>query len=255
MAGAVRQVSIRRGIDVRDHALVAFGGAGPLHAAELARLLGIATVVIPPHPGLGSCDGLLLADIAVDDVRTCVLSGPELSASAIGPVLASLRERLGKRLPATGHIDFTADMRYVGMGSELRVRLAADDLGAQDLAPLLERFHTEHQRLFGFSYRDRHPVQLLALRATLSVARGGRIGNVKLPCDDAGAAAIGVRHALLAREHGFEPVPVFRRDQLPAGLRLDGPAFIDQYDSTTIVMHNQAMHVDPHGNLILGLRR
>ena len=127
MAGAVRQVSIRRGIDPRDYVLVAFGGAGPPHAARLAQLVGIRRVLIPPHPGLGSCNGMLIADAMIDEVQTLVASGASLEAATLRSVMDSLSARLRQRgadLPAgERRLSFRVDLRYVGMGSELKVAL------------------------------------------------------------------------------------------------------------------------------------
>ncbi|MEZ5458563.1 MAG: hydantoinase/oxoprolinase family protein [Steroidobacteraceae bacterium] len=184
MAGAVRQVSIRRGIDPREYTLVAFGGAGPPHATRLAELVGIRRVLVPPHPGMGSCNGMLIADAMVDQVRTCVLSGRALNADAVrasqSELAASLETKALDMPPGARCFRYRIDLRYVGMGSELRISLEPRDLEQSDLGPLLDRFHAEYRRLFGHDYRGRHAIEVvgtarrIARRAPRAVAAGCR---------------------------------------------------------------------------------
>ncbi len=255
MAGAVRQVSIRRGVDPRQYTLVAFGGAGPPHATRLAELVGIRRVLVPPHPGMGSCNGLLLADAMLDAVRTCVLTGCALNADALRAVAAELADSLqagAAQLPdGERHLRFRIDLRYVGMGSEIRVAVQHDDFAHSALTPLLERFHREHRRLFGYDYRGRHAVESLALRAELRVARLGQLPPARLPAATARVAPRGQRRAVLDSGAVWETVPVFAREDLPAGWSARGALFIDQYDSTTLVRHGQRVAVDVHGNLLI----
>lgn len=255
MAGAVRQVSIRRGIDPRDYVLVAFGGAGPPHATRLAELVGIRCVLIPPHPGMGSCNGLLIADAMLDEVRTCVLQGDALRAGALRPVAAEIAAGLAVRarqLPeGERRLRYRVDLRYVGMGSEIRVPLESDDLEHDGLAPLLERFHSDHRRLFGYDYRGRHAVESLALRAELRVARLASLPPARLADGASAPRPRALRRAVLGTDGTSTTLPVFAREDLPAHWSEHGPLFVDQYDSTTLVRGGQRVHVDRHGNLIV----
>lgn len=257
MAGAVRQVSIRRGIDPRDYTLVAFGGAGPPHAARLAELVGIRRVLVPPHPGMGSCNGMLIADAMLDEVRTCVLTGDALDAEALRDlqrdIAASLATRARDLPDGERRLRFRIDLRYVGMGSEIRVGLEPQDLEHDDLATLLDRFHAEHRRLFGYDYRGRHPVQSLALRGELRVARLGALPPARIPVAAGAVLPQRMRSAVLDADGSQRDLPVFARETLPAGWQSDGPLFIDQYDSTTLVRAGQRVHVDPLGNLLIGI--
>ena len=261
MAGAVRQVSVRRGIDPRRYVLVAFGGAGPLHAADLAALLEITTVLIPPRPGLGSCNGLLLADILLDDVRTLVLDQSGFTPSLIAPVLQQLGERLGARAAnvaagdvlSGGELQFRADLRYVGMGTELRVEARRDELLTPGIPEVVARFHAEHRQLFGYDYRERHAVQLLALRAALELPREGRLGTgtVLVPSEFGTASEPGLRRVWIDEVRGFETIPVLRRERLPVKWHAAGPLIVEQYDTTTYVRPDQDATLDGFGNLLL----
>ena len=263
MAGAVRQVSIRRGIDPRGYVLVAFGGAGPVHAADLARILEIPRVLVPPLPGLGSCNGLLLADVVIDDVKTQVLEGDDLNCARIAPIVDALDARLARRaaglmeraaaiVPVTS---YGVDLRYAGMGSELRVEATREELLAPGFQAVLSRFHQQHHRLFGYDYAGRHSVHALAWRASLELPRYGRIGQVHLPESAADEVRpVETRRMWIDVARGFEDVPVFRRAQLPAGWTAAGPFVVDQYDTTTCVLPGQHGAVDAFGNLILETR-
>jgi N-methylhydantoinase A len=255
MAGAVRQVAVRRGLDAREYVLVAFGGAGPPHAARLAQLVGIRTVLVPPHPGLGSCNGLLIADILLDAVQTCVLRGAALTALAVAPVLDSLATRLRRRATdaSQASVHFRADLRYVGMGSEVRVAFAAADRADAALTPLLERFHAEHRRLFGYDYRGRHAVELLALRAELRLPRSQSTGAVELLARGTPVPAPGVRECQVGVGPAVQGLRVYQRSLLPADWEEQGPLLIDQYDTTTVVGAGQRVRVDARGNLLLSI--
>jgi N-methylhydantoinase A len=255
MAGAVRQVSIRRGIDPRDYTLVAFGGAGPPHATRLAELVGIRRVLVPPHPGMGSCNGMLIADAMLDEVRTCVLTGRALNADALRAVqteLASSLAAAARALPAgERRLRYRIDLRYVGMGSEIRIGLEPGDFEQPQLDALFDRFHADYRRLFGYDYRGRHAIESLALRAELRVARLGQLPPVQLPHGTTQVRPRAQRRAVLDADGVSAELAVFSREDLPAGWSAAGPLFIDQYDSTTLVRSNQQVAVDPYGNLLI----
>lgn len=256
MAGAVRQVSIRRGIDPRDYTLVAFGGAGPPHATRLAELVGIRRVLVPPHPGMGSCNGMLIADAMLDEVRTCVLTGPALSAAALLAAQSELAASLAMKARALPdgerRLRYRIDLRYVGMGSEIRINLEPGDLEQPELGSLLDRFHADYRRLFGYDYRGRHAIESLALRGELRVARLGQLPPARLPVAATSIAPATQRRAVLGTDGIGTSLPVWARADLPAGWSAVGPLFIDQYDSTTLVRPGQRVEVDPRGNLLIG---
>lgn len=257
MASAVRQVSIKRGLDPRKYALVAFGGAGPMHAVRMAQLLGMNHVIVPRHPGLGSCTGLLLADVRLDASRTFTHRPEDLDPATMETVFAELETELAARMADHGMMSpkflRSADMRYLGMGSELNVALPGGGLvSAAVLSGLLGNFHEQHKNVFGFAYRGEHAIELIALRVT---AVGDR--RIQLPetatDEQADGESCGKREVLF--DLGTEPmtVPVYRRENLYKQWQASGPLVIDQYDSTTVVLPECRVRLDQHSNLIVSV--
>lgn len=244
---ALRQVSTERGRDPREFTLVAFGGAGPIHAAGLAGELAIRRVVIPPLPGLFSAMGLLFSGIEHHAVRSCLLSRQELSADALEAVRAGLRDDLMRVFAEEGHaagtvaVRYSADVRFRGQTSEINVPLAfAGAWGADDLAALQEAFADEHERLYGHRSDPDNPVEVTALRA---------VGRAEVP--DAsdrlrpGEPAAGPsrdRSAWFGPSWGRIDTPVCRREDLRHGAR--GPLLIDEYDTTIVVPPGLRARVD-----------
>lgn len=255
MAGAIRQISVRRGRDPRDYALVAYGGAGPLHAARVAELLGIPVVLVPPTPGLGSCVGLLVADLRLDAATTLVRRVDELAAEQVVATLARLDADLARRAGASAtpaQITHAVDLRYAGSETEVSVPLD-DPVDAATLRDAVERFHGLHEQLFGFAYRGRHPVESVTLRAT---AHGVRTEDPPRwqPPRTGTPRAHARRDVVFA--FGEPPVatPVYLREELGEGVSVDGPALVDQYDTTTVVPPELRLEVDAHANLLLRRR-
>ena len=235
---ALRQVSTERGRDPREFTLVAFGGAGPIHAAGLAGELAIRRVIIPPLPGLFSAMGLLFSGIEHHAVRSCLLSRQELTADALEAVRADLRAGLMNAFAEEGHaagevaVRYSADVRFRGQTSEINVPLAsAGAWGPDDLEALREAFADEHERLYGHRSDPDNPVEVTALRA---------VGRAEVP--DAsdrlrpGEPAAGPsrdRSAWFGPSWGRIDTPVCRREDLRHGAR--GPLLIDEYDTTIVV--------------------
>jgi len=254
MAGAVREVSVRRGLDIRRFALVAFGGAGPLHGSKLARIVGIRHVIVPPYPGLGSCEGLVNAPIRVDSVRTLARRTAAIDAGAMLSTYAQMQAQLVDELAANGlsHGDTyrSADVRYVGMGTELNVPVPAEADAASVVADAVAAFHAEHQRRYGFAYPDSDDVEIMSLRVEILAARAVRTAAAR-PGERSGSKPSGMRTAVLQLADGPVEYPVFWREDLPVGWRAEGPVFIDQYDTTTVVLAGQDVTVDAHDNLVI----
>jgi N-methylhydantoinase A len=254
MAGAVREVSVRRGLDPRDYTLVAFGGAGPLHAARMAELVGIPRVLVPPHPGVGSCLGLVLADIVIDASRTLVGRDDQLDLTAVGATYAELEEQVreGARRDGVEHpvLERFADLRYVGSGTEMSVPVPTGAVDETLVTAMMGAFHDEHERRFGFAYREGHRAELIAVRVE---ARGRRTQQLPdaAPVARRTPRAKGERRSALQSGEHWLAVPVYERTELPAGWSHPGPLFVDQYDTTTVVPPGQTVRVDALGNLIL----
>ncbi len=256
MARAIRVISVERGHDPRDYTMVAFGGAGPLHAARLARELDIPRVLVPTIPGILSAFGLLMADLRTDFSRTVVVpmaseSLPNINAAfgelAEGAQAWFLQEGINE---ARRQIRRIADMRYVGQNYELSVPVPDQPLSGTDLPGILSAFHAAHDQAYGFAAAD-EPVQLVTIRLEAT----GNVTKPELKRVPSGGsrdtARIGTRHTYLPELGGWSDVPLYDRGQLPSGVCIEGPAIIEQMDSTTLVLPGQSADVDHYGNLIV----
>ena len=252
---ALRQVSTERGRDPREFTLVAFGGAGPIHAAGLASELAIGSVVIPPLPGLFSAMGLLFSGIEHHAVRSCLLSRQELSADALEAVQAELRRDLLHTFAGEGHTEdevalrYSADVRFRGQTSEINVPVASGSWGPAELAALQEAFADEHERLYGHRSDPDNPVEVVTMRAI------GRAGVAEMSDRLRPAAATAGesrdRSAWFGPSAGSIDTPVCRREDLKHGAR--GPLLIDEYDTTIVVPPGLRARIDDHLNVHIEL--
>jgi len=256
MAGAIRMVSLARGHDPRDFALFAFGGAGPLHAAALARELGIPRLLIPMRPGLTNALGCVVADLRHDYVRTVNRPVPLLSESLVREVLAAQIAE-GERTLAREQAEIEAirllhraDMQFQGQSHLLSVEL-----------PGIEVTREELQRAFEAAYWHRFGVALPEIRAVLVNLHTAVIGR-RRPVDLAALASAAPAASLEAARSGARKVwfasgwretPVYRRDALPPGASFSGPAVVEQLDATTVIEPGDGVSVDRLGNLIVAV--
>lgn len=251
---ALRRVSVERGVDPGEYTLVAFGGAGPLHAARLLREMRLGAVVVPSHPGLFSAAGLVAADLRIDESQTVLRileprSIPELMAwyrAAAGRVIAQLREdgipRSRIRLLAS------ADCRYLGQGFELQVPLKG--ITASALRRLGADFHELHGRTYGHIAPD-EAIEIVTVRLSgfgSHVRPGVRVvaGGGRTPPKE---ALVGTRAVRLPGSGRPRRTPVFVREFLRARNVIPGPAIIEEMDSTTLILPGQEARVDRFGNL------
>jgi len=260
MAGAIRLVSIERGHDPRRFTLVAFGGAGPLHGLELARLLGIPRVLVPRTPGVLSTYGLLNADLRNDFVRTRVWTGPTYAVDQVQQVFAELESEAWRSLETEGvrptreNLTRSADLRYRGQNFELRVEVPAGSIAPETMRQMEADFHTAHQALYSYALNSA-PVELVNLRVTAraplpraqAVEIEPHIGPV-----DVERAQIGVREVFFGRGQGWLRAACFDRSQLGAGAVIDGPAVLQQLDSTVALAPGDVGRIDRFGNLVVG---
>ena len=256
MVGAIRNISVERGHDPRDFALVAYGGAGPMHAIDVANLLGIDTVVVPPHPGIASAYGLLVADFKNDYARTFVQHPPDYDLEGMSSVYAEL-EREGRDwlheegVPTDSHaLTRSADLRYAHQGSELTVEYEQHGGSGKGLESMVQEFHDRHQQLYGFSLEQ--PVEIVTLRVTAS----GQVGEVRMPrlngeLGGAAQAVISRRPVYFEESQGFVACPIYQRDRLGAGVMLDGPAVLEGMDATVIINPGWEARIDHFGNCIM----
>jgi N-methylhydantoinase A len=255
-ANAIRQVTVRRGIDVRDLALCAFGGSGPLQAGRLLDVLGLAAAVVPPDPGNLCAFGLLTVDVRLDDVRTFVARHADLDPAALAAVYAEMEADAAAALtaegfdPAAQRFLRAADLRYDGQAFEVRVAVPPGPVDAALGGDVLAAFHDEHERLYGYCYRDRpeHGVEWVNVRLT-------GVGPLATPPLAPVAEGRGGWRATLGRRVWFDGewqgVPVVPRADLGAGDVVRGPAVIEEYGSTVPVPPGVVAEVDRLGSLIL----
>jgi N-methylhydantoinase A/oxoprolinase/acetone carboxylase beta subunit len=264
MANAIRSRTVQRGIDPRHFSLVAFGGAGPLHGAEVAAMLGIPEVIVPLYPGITSAVGLLTTDLKYDAVRTefQVAAGPggagTLDLARLDADLGAMERELMDQFAADGlapgEVTFArgGDLRYVGQGYELRVPLPAGDLDAKGLEAAFEAFHRQHEAEYGHAFRA-SPIEIVNVRVT-GIGRMPKIARPDVPRGPSLADARGRTGRCVFRVNGrldtFETA-FYRRERLPLGMDFAGPAVVLQKDSTTVVPPGWQAVADPEGNLVL----
>lgn len=255
MCDALRLISIQRGYDPRDFALVAFGGAGPLHAAALAREMKIPVVIVPPYPGITSALGCLLVDVTHDLTKTVLIPAVEEELDRIRAEFARLEDALSARMQSEGfrpdECEFFRflDMRYFGQWRSLSIPVARE---LNDMQQVLQEFHREHERAYAYARPDQS-VEIFGLRVT---ARG-RTPKPSLPYHEprknVSVEPVAKRAVYFEENEDFAEVPVFARAQLPAGARLKGPAIVEQFDSTTVIPPGVEAEVDGYLNLVMYL--
>ena len=233
-ANAIRQVTVKRGLDVRDFDLCAFGGSGPLTACRLIDILGLRTVFVPRDPGNLSAFGLLATDLRSDHVQTLVRRHDQLDAGELATVFARLEGD-----------DRSADLRYYGQAFEITVPAPDGPIGEDFVAEVEARFHDAHERLYGYCYRDDpgHVVEWVNLRATVI----GPMPRPPLrPVRAEGDAREGTRPVFF---DGWAETPVYRREAL-AG-EIEGPAVIQEFGSTLPLHPGFTARVDDFGNVVV----
>lgn len=256
MLRGMRVMTVERGHDPRDFVLMAFGGAGPLHAVDLARAAGIPKVLFPAAPGLACAFGLLTADVRHDFVTTLLRPAAALTAEELASLYSDLeaqaRAQAERDRLEPGRLLFVrhADVRYAGQGAELTVPVAVVDPGA-----IAEAFEGLHRRTFGY-WHDGRPTEIVSLRLGSaaafprpSFARGPSGDSVASYGAEPSSALIGERRVIIDRSGRTAVYRMYAREQLGPGHRIDGPAIVIQLDST-IVLDVRETVVDPYGNLI-----
>jgi N-methylhydantoinase A len=258
MERAVRVALRDRGDDPRDFALVAFGGAGPLHAAELARRLAIGTVIVPPHPGTLSAFGFLASDVRLDFAASDPRRSDEAGlVEAVGETFTALERQAEAELRADDalagaptRLERSCDVRYLGQAYEVSVPIPAGTIDAALLAEAVGRFHDLHERAYGFCTRE-DPCELVTFRVSAKAVLD-KVAPQR-PDGTGDGEAVGVRDVHMPGE-GIAPTGIYDRARLVAGVRIDGPAVVHQTDATTVIPRFAAAEVDEYGNLIMTIQ-
>ena len=253
MEEAIKAISTMRGHDLRDFMLLAFGGAGPLHAARMARDLGMAGVIVPLYPGVFSAIGLLMSDVKHDYIRSRMTPISALKPEDVNAVFGQLEARARDDLRRDGfaeheiRIDRALDMRYAGQGYEITMSCTAEETATLDV--LRKAFDAEHRSQFGHMAPD-EPVEVVSYRV-----RGiGLVPAVSMP--KFAPQGLKLSDALRETRHvrfdgATVSCPVYQREKLDVGLTLRGPAILDQFDCTTVICAGQIARVDEWKNLIV----
>jgi len=253
MSRAVKAVSTERGRDLRYYTMIAFGGNGPVHAAEMASSLGISEVVIPHAPGLFSSIGLLATDLERHFSQSLIDVVEEIDEERYQAVLSDLKSRAQRAFNSMGHpwrsvnTRIELDMRYEGQSFELSVAVAGETPRA--LFNAARSFEEEHERTYGHRARDNR-VELVTLRFVASVQSGSADTFATSRTSHEGTKHVESRQAYFGRNDAYEVVDVITRAKLMTKLRM-GPLVIEEYDSTTVVPPNWAATCDTSGNIRL----
>ncbi|MEF8838306.1 MAG: hydantoinase/oxoprolinase family protein [Haloarculaceae archaeon] len=254
MERALRVVSVERGHDPREFGLVAFGGAGPLHAAALAERLDIPRVLVPRSAGVLSALGLLVSDVVYDYSTSRVRPWTDVDPAALQAefevFVEAGRDRLASEgLPADAiAFDRSVDLRYAGQSFDLSVPVPAGDLDADTKETLRERFHDRHRRRYGHAAPD-EPIDLVTIRTR---ARGAVEPPALRPARTAGSvddAITGMRSVRFGDE--WRETRVLDRERLPTNGHFDGPAIVESPETTVLVRPGQRAEVDDHGSIVL----
>jgi N-methylhydantoinase A len=255
MLGALRVVTVQRGLDPRDFGLVAFGGAGPLHANAVASVLGCYPVIVPTHPGVLSALGFLQSEIRNEFVQSFIRRadtvGPEELKVRFAELTAKAEQWLDQEelAPDERSLTCSIDLRYEQQGFEVVLEADPGVLATGESAAVIEAFHQLHQRLYGVRFHV--PVEFIALRVT---ATGW--GREVEPRTTAGREARPVEDAVTYRapcyfDAAWVETPHYAREHLAPGHRFAGPAIVVQYDTTTVVLPRHWAEVDSRGNILI----
>ena len=256
MIKGIRVVSVAKGYDPREFTLVSFGGAGPVHASELAAELDMPRVLVPIAPGVTSALGLLMADHRHDLVRTVLQRSGNLDARRLSDLYTKMDCEAVDQMAQEGipenevTLIRLADVRYLGQGFEIEVPVTSGSLRVEDLDTVYDLFHNAHKRLYGYHQKGA-TLEVVNIRLTALA----RLPRPKLEATlfngrtDPVDASTGARAAYFSGE--WVPTTLYDRSKLQAGDSFNGPAVVEQLDSTTVIWPGQTARVDKFGNLIL----
>ena len=258
MIRGIRRVSVEQGYDPREFALVAFGGAGPLHAVQLAQALNMTKIIIPPYPGIASAFGMLSADVRHDYVQTYISLSSDLRLEKLQSIYEDMEKQGKEQLRQEGFpdesivVDRFADIRYARQAYELSVPVKGGRLSAEDISAVAESFHERHERNYGYARRG-EGVEFVNMR----VVALGKLPDMRLSEEVSTTAQ--TPEPMGERDVTFEAAakvrtPIYHRDQLVQGREISGPAVVEQLDSTTLVFPEYRAAADRFGNLIITYR-
>jgi N-methylhydantoinase A len=252
MASAIKMVSIERGHDPRRFTLLAFGGAGPLHAAAVARALRIPKVLVPIFPGNASALGMLIADLRVDKIWTQAFKSTNVDASLVERQFGRIRDAAIAELRGEGFagepgLSYSINMRYLGQNYEHEVPIASDAITADRLQSAYQTFEQTHERQYGYAIEN-EIIELVSFRVT---ATGKRASPTLSVAPDGGVDPQRASREVQFRGHGFLNAAILLRYALAPGTRVSGPAVIEEPGATTLVEPEMDAVVLPDGQLLI----
>src|SRR5215207_1776494 len=257
MVNAIRVLSIDRGLDPREYVLVAFGGAGPLHAADIAAKMGMSRVIVPVYPGLTSAFGALIAEPKITQVWSKHFRSDAIDARTVGEHFKAMTDAALDQLRREGYagvpaIERSISMRYWGQNYEQDVPMATGPVTPELLEKTLEAFHRLHEQFYGYSITG-EVIELIRFNVTVS----GHTKGVTLPAMPSngrlpGGQPVGMRKVAF-QETGLTETLIYRRDDLPAGFTATGPLIVEEVSSTTVVHPGQRLEVGAAGVMTIAL--
>jgi N-methylhydantoinase A len=258
MAGAIRALTVQKGLDPRRLTLVAFGGAGPLHAVSVARTLGVADVLIPPYPGISAAIGLLTTDIKYDRLATEFMVTGAVDYSRLNEDLTRLEAEVTEQLARDGipgdavRVERAFDCRYVGQGYELRIPVSSGELGDRELEGVWSAVHERHRAEYGHAFPD-NPIEIVNARVS-GVGATPRMPPLTVSAEqDLEAAVVDERPVSFVLDGDVDTLRTrfYERTRLPTDTPIEGPAVILQTDTTTLLEPGSRASLDPASNLLL----
>jgi len=254
-ANRIRQMTIQRGIDPREFALLSFGGAGPVQSAAVAQLIGMKACIVPPNPGNLAAFGLLAVDWRNDQMVTRVMPEEKIDLGVIAELYDGLERDATARLEQDGigrdriRLQREADIRYAGQSMEVRVPAPGGAINASFVETLIDAFHAAHRRTFGYDYRGVQKVEIV----NFCVSGFGMIERPKLPEREVtpGAKTIPKGSRLAFFDGAMRDTQVYDRTALPPGAQITGPAIVEEFGSTTVVFPGQGLAVDSYGIMVV----
>jgi N-methylhydantoinase A len=254
-ANAIRQMTIQRGIDPRNFALLSFGGSGPAQSPAVMDLIGMKACLVPPNPGNLSAFGLLAVDWRTDHIVTKVMHEDAIDIAHVSEIYAGLESEAAAVLEQNG-IDRArvrllreADVRYAGQSMEVRIVAPSGAIDRCFVAEIVGAFNDAHLKTFGYNYAEKQKVEIV----NFCISGFGVIDRPNIPKLAAARGAPAYRHRQVYFDGGFRDTPVYDRSTFLAGPHLEGPAVVEEFGSTTVVFPGQTLDVDGHG--ILTIRR
>ncbi|SFC65346.1 N-methylhydantoinase A [Bacillus sp. OV322] len=258
MANAIREKTIQKGQDPREFSLVAFGGAGPLHAVDVARILNIPEVIIPVYPGINSATGLLTTDLKYDVIKTEFMMSTDMDFSGMNEDFSGLETQLINQLKEDGvseqqiQIQRSADCRYAGQGYELRIDLPGGKINEETIIEAFNDFHRSHKAEYGHSFTE-SSIEIVNIRVTgtgympkiekQAIHQGNNLEDALLKTGD----------AIFEVEGSLDKVQTkfYQRELIPVGVEFSGPCIVLQKDTTTVIPPNCTAFIEEYGNMII----